>query len=265
MDIEDLTKSQMLLLMILVSFITSIATGILTVSLLDQAPPVVTQTINRIVERTVKTVAPSLPTAVVKTIIPTPAPSTEDLVVSALSVQTARAVILYDTSTKTKVLSAGIYLPKAKMIVTMLSGTPPSKVKIRFLNGIVATTTFMRSHKNMMLYGIANATKLPKISTPDLVLQKNLKLGETVLSVRGNGGATTGIVSRITKSGFYTTLPILISGTSAVDLSGNLIGISTGDKDGLFISSDSISALLAQKNATTTSQTSATTTATKSK
>jgi hypothetical protein len=53
MDIEQLTKTQMLMLTLLVSFMTAIATGIVTVTLLDEAPPIVTNSINRVVERTV--------------------------------------------------------------------------------------------------------------------------------------------------------------------------------------------------------------------
>lgn len=59
MDLEHLTKHQIVLLTLLVSFVTSIATGIVTVSLVNQAPPSVTRTINQIVEHTVEKVVPA--------------------------------------------------------------------------------------------------------------------------------------------------------------------------------------------------------------
>lgn len=58
MDLEELTKHQILLLTLLVSFVTSIATGIVTVTLMDQAPEGVTRTINNVIEKTIEITAP---------------------------------------------------------------------------------------------------------------------------------------------------------------------------------------------------------------
>lgn len=61
--IDDLNKTQFILLVLLICFVTSIATGIITATLLAEAPVSVTQTINRVVERTIETVAPDSLTA----------------------------------------------------------------------------------------------------------------------------------------------------------------------------------------------------------
>ena len=51
---KDLNKSQLILLAILISFVTSIATGIVTVSLVQQAPISIKEPINRVVKQTVE-------------------------------------------------------------------------------------------------------------------------------------------------------------------------------------------------------------------
>lgn len=48
---EDLTKTQFILLVLLVSFVTSLVTGVVTVTLVNQAPKPLTQTIQKVVER----------------------------------------------------------------------------------------------------------------------------------------------------------------------------------------------------------------------
>lgn len=48
---EDLTKQQFIILVILVSFVSSLFTGIVTISLMNQAPGQITQTIQKVVER----------------------------------------------------------------------------------------------------------------------------------------------------------------------------------------------------------------------
>src|SRR3989344_6630264 len=63
MDIKDLNKSQLILLAVLLSFVTSIATGITTVTLMQQAPASVIVPVTRIIRETVEKIvpAPNLP------------------------------------------------------------------------------------------------------------------------------------------------------------------------------------------------------------
>lgn len=48
---EGLTKTQIILLALLVSFVTSLVTGIVTVTLINQAPPAMTQAIYKVIEK----------------------------------------------------------------------------------------------------------------------------------------------------------------------------------------------------------------------
>lgn len=50
---EDLNRTQLIMLVLLVSFITSLVTGIVTVSLVEQTPSPITQTINKVIEKMV--------------------------------------------------------------------------------------------------------------------------------------------------------------------------------------------------------------------
>lgn len=81
MDIKDLNKSQLILLAILLSFITSIATGITTVTLMQQAPSSVTIPINRVVRETVEKIQQVEGKTTVNTVVV----KEEDLVVDAIA------------------------------------------------------------------------------------------------------------------------------------------------------------------------------------
>ena len=58
MDVKDLNKSQLILLALLLSFVTSLATGITTVTLMQQAPASVRTPITRVVRQTVEKIVP---------------------------------------------------------------------------------------------------------------------------------------------------------------------------------------------------------------
>ncbi|HUY62771.1 MAG TPA: hypothetical protein VMV50_03235 [Candidatus Paceibacterota bacterium] len=253
MNIEELSKSQLILLTILVNFVTSVATGILTVSLLDQAPPVVTQTVNRVVEHTIETVAQAAPAAVISA--PAPAPSNQDLVTAAIGADASRAVDIYDakTGTSTPALAVGTYLPEARAIATAAKDSLPQEVIIGFAGNSYVPASLSHKGQGIAIYGFSDKATLPKASVPALVAAQNLKLGQTALAVGADGSASTGIVSRVGASGVRTTLPEIGAGSAAVDLSGNLIGIAAGGTPGLLIPTDVITALLTATSSAATS------------
>ena len=253
MNIEELSKSQLILLTILVNFVTSVATGILTVSLLDQAPPFVTQTVNRVVEHTIETVAQAAPAAVISA--PAPAPSTQDLVTAAIGADAARAVVIYaaDTGTSTPPLSVGTFLPSARAVATAAQDALPKEVLIGFAGDTYAPASLSHEGGGIAIYGFADGADLPKVNVPTLVSAGDLKLGQTALAVGADGSASTGIVSRVSAKGIRTTLPDIGTGSAAVDLSGNLIGIAAGAAPGVLIPTDAITALLAATSTATSS------------
>ncbi|MBU6323120.1 MAG: hypothetical protein KGI41_00095 [Patescibacteria group bacterium] len=230
MNIEDLTKPQLLLLMLLVNFVTSVATGILTVSLLDQVPPVVTQTVNRIVEHTVQTVVPAQAAAVVKAVPAQAQPTTEDLTVAALAALQSRSVSVFSAKagTTSPAIATGVYLPKSRAVATIGAALPAQAV-IGFSDGSFDDVSLSHATDTVSVYGFADKVALPAAGVPQLVAPDTLKVGETVLALSKDGAALTGIVSKVDGDVVMTTLPPAPKGSAAVDLSGNIIGIANGD------------------------------------
>ena len=234
MNLEDLNKSQLLLLTVLVNFVTSIAVGVLTVSLLDQAPPTVTQTVNRIVDRTVEVIASTTP---IQRIIPSAQPTTvvirdEDLLTAALAANTARQVYLYGTVTGTTspAIAVGTYLPSAKAVATATTLSLPKEVFVEFASGAVVRASLSKAGATLTIYGFADTALLPKVPVPSLTPKSELKVGQSVLA-SGSSGAVTGIITKIDDL-VRTNLTGVSFGSAAVGSSGNIIGIainSTGD------------------------------------
>ncbi|MDR3548875.1 MAG: hypothetical protein P4M11_11540 [Candidatus Pacebacteria bacterium] len=248
MNIEDLSKSQLLMLTLLVNFVTSIATGVLTVSLLDQAPATVTQTVNQIVDHTIETIATSTPLAtivappssVTKTVIQT----ADQLLPAAITNDEEHTVSIYGSAgTTTPLITQGTYLPKARAVATATQPGFPTEVTIEFPDGSTQMASLSHEGATMTIYGFSDTATLPKAPASSIIDHTMLKQGQTVVAITADGSAVTGIISKVDDTGVHTNLPAIPVGTAVVDLSGNVDCISEGVA-GICIPADKITTLL---------------------
>lgn len=236
MDIEELTKTQLLLLTILVSFVTSIATGVLTVALLDEAPTTVTQTVNRIVDHTIETVTTQVPAVGNQG---SKEPSTEELLVAAISANSARTVALYRDQNKEDFITNALYLPARRTVVSV--GPVPSKAFVGFTDGSVVEAFRSKEDGNLSGYEFSQDATLPEAPPGKLISIAELRQGQTLITFSNERTALTGIVSRLDETTITTNLPQIPTGMGIVNLAGDIVGIGGG---GYIISADRLQSLL---------------------
>ncbi|MEK7578940.1 MAG: serine protease [Patescibacteria group bacterium] len=106
MDLEHLNKTQIILLTLLISFVTSIATGIATVSLMEKAPTDVTRVIDRIIERPIETFVPGSREVVTqeRTVVV----SESELIAKAITAITPSIVNIYSVSRRDELTFKGM-------------------------------------------------------------------------------------------------------------------------------------------------------------
>jgi hypothetical protein len=125
MDIKELNKSQLILLAVLLSFVTSIATGITTVTLMEQAPNSVTVPINRIVRETVEKIVPTESKTTQNNVASLSADDKKLLEeLKAIKPLTMTLVLKGETPDKDKTLGTGIFLGENKVVITSLIPEP---------------------------------------------------------------------------------------------------------------------------------------------
>lgn len=254
---EGLTKHQLILLALLVSFVTSIAASIATASLLDQAPPRVTQTIHRVVERTVETVVPS-DTPGGETVVTqekTVIVKEENAITDAIALVSSGIVRLYlttdaaasDTDETTTAEQAsrfrglGLIVTDRGMLVTssvsIISGEHALYEAV-LADGTRATVSVQSRRPELgialLSLNVPSTTSLPKA----IVLNDdaNLRLGQTVLGLGGREATSVGIgiisalsvgegdrVTQITAS-----VASDVAGMPLVNLFGEVVGFSVG-------------------------------------
>lgn len=242
-----LNTQQTILLCLLVSFITSISTGITVVSLMQQSPEPVTQTINRVIERTVETVTQQ-PVQDIKNLItqnPIAVPSKEvTTVVVNQENESINAVAKNENSVariflnnKTEdFVTMGIVLNQAGDILvdkrlidrraTYLAYYGVNKFLVKYSSGSETndfiTMKIQGDNPNTftpVAFGDSNSIKLAQsVISLSGSRQTSISVGEVASFIKGTDGSLSSIVTSVNPSNVLT-------GSVLLNLQGLVIGI----------------------------------------
>jgi S1-C subfamily serine protease len=242
MDIEQLNKSQIVLLTLLVSFVTSIATGIVTVSLMEQAPPAIAQTVNRVIERTVETVAPApqgqTAAATVITQEKTVVVSETDLISQAVQKVTPAIVRIYDNKEESPTFHAiGIVLDTKGSIVTDSASITGSDYTVALSDG-TRVRMFVNARDKVSGFAFLQPATTTGNATPTwkpaAIASNKVLLGGTVVAVAGRTVARIhpGVVTATPEDKIVdTNIPTesILPGSPIINTDGSIVGVSTSE------------------------------------
>lgn len=245
---EDLNKNQIVLLTILISFVTSIATGIITVSLLQEAPIEVTRNINSIVEKTIERVTtPGIVTPGEKEIT-TIVVREEDSITASIekNIKSLVRIKQKDVALGTTgfygiglvTTKDGIIMADRKTIVAgdIYTGVMSDGTELNL------TPTGVEKNTDIILFKATVPEKQSYIFIPVTFGDEEPKLGQTLISIGGddlNSSSVGRVTLLTTKDGTVGTTTMkslsgidldisakdLVPGSPLLNLSGDVIGI----------------------------------------
>ncbi len=239
MDLEELNKSQIVLLTMLVSFVTSIATGIVTVSLIEEAPADVTRVVQRVVERTVEQVTPETQQATIITKEKTIIVKEADLIAAAIAENKGKIVSLVRSDSQTFV-SLGVFIEKNGLLAVGASELLDGGLYSIDLGGeelVPVEVIYEGGARDVALLEAGEGVRLgvEKI-TPS---ETSIQLGQTVVAFIGGGSITQGIVTELSEGGSIGTSissDKIAPGAPLINVDGEVVGISTGASRDLSVS-----------------------------
>jgi hypothetical protein len=237
MDLENLTKHQIVLLTLLVSFMTSIATGIVTVSLMDQAPPGVTKTINQIVEHTVERVVPSTQGAAATT-VKTVVVKDDDLTAQSIAA-IQKSIIRIVGKGDDKLIARGVIVSGSGAALTDKAAIAASNFDS--FEAILNSGERLPLHipkgqsasSSLALVQVTVGTST-KYAVASVVGASKLQLGQSVIRIGGTGTDIVGegIIAALPLSGsnqLQASVTSATPGSIIMTLFGEIIGVATSD------------------------------------
>jgi S1-C subfamily serine protease len=257
-SVESLSKQQLILVMLLVSFVTSLATGIVVVSLMDQqsAQPV-TRAVNQVVERTIERVVP--PQTIREQVIV----KEEDAIANSIEKSrraSARILVYPEGSSRATLTGNGIVLSENGMVILFADKLGDAySYKVELADGRLLPLILKRYDQELRgnLFKIdLPQSALQKLSYIKLANSEQLKQGQRIIGVNPErtGAVSLGIISRYELSGnseaplkiqkIFTDLDNTTQSLQFITtLDGDLMGIKSPD-NGHYIPSSYIKVLL---------------------
>ena len=206
---EDLNKNQIILLVLLISFVTSIATGIMTTALLQEAPIEVTRNINRIVEKTIETVTtPTNITTPGQKEVTTVVVKEEDLIMSSIDKNVKSIVRITEKDSVTGVVNffgLGLVINKEGFIVAdrkMMTVGNTYSVKMSDDTEFSLAPQNLDKQTNFAMFKVVKPEKSTYNFVSATLADNEPKLGQTLTSLSGetNNSVSVGrVVSLIMK------------------------------------------------------------------
>lgn len=258
---EDLNKHQVVLLCLLLSFVTSIGTGVITFSLLSEAPPAVTQTINRVVEKTIERVVPvenqaNVSQSIIKETIVV---KEEDLIIDAVQNNISKIVRIKGVrapEAESVFYGIGTIVKNDGMVVAPSSILEDGVLySVQFENGktIQVSSYQISQGGHLAFFKLNSDIKDLTFSSVVFADSKSLKLGQSVVVL---GGEKTNVVTIARVASFgksvstttdqFATLEIDVvpkdsaPGEALFNLDGEYVGIGMSRGATQIMSSDSI-------------------------
>ena len=224
MDIKDLNKPQLILIAVLLSFVTSIATGITTVTLMQRAPASFTAPINRVIRQTVEKIQQVEGKTTVQTVVV----KEEDLVVDAIAKNKSSIFFAskeaLDEEGKTIEVSAGRGFAISENGTVVVDGNlvpdkgvyylknDSGKFKADFISADKADFSFLK------IGAAVNGTDKLVFTVPAFGDLEKMKVGQKIIVVGSS------IASSIFE-GVHINTAKSSAGAIVLDLDGNALGI----------------------------------------
>ena len=239
MDLEQMTKHQVVLLTLLVSFVTSIATGIVTVSLMDQAPSGVTRVVNQIVEHTVQTVIPATQSAAALTTTEKTVVVKDDDLTAQSIAKVQRSIIRIVAKGSDQLVARGVIIDAKGTALTdaaamVVSGAKDFEAILSDGTRVPAVSRAAATSTQLLTLDVAVGTSTA-VAPAAVADPSKLSLGQSVIRIGGNGADTVGsgviasLPNKDTPNLIESSVSSATSGSVLITLFGEVVGIVTAD------------------------------------